>query len=51
VLDWIDVAIFDVARVVVFVADQVFPKAALPDAAFSAALSNRVQTLLRSDGA
>ena len=36
VLDRIDVAVFDMAAEIVLVADQMFPKPALPDAAFAA---------------
>ena len=39
-LDRIDVAIFDMARVIGFVADQVFPETALPDAALVAGNAN-----------
>jgi hypothetical protein len=38
-LEWIDIAIFDVARVVGLVADQVLPEPALPYAAFVGSVS------------
>src|SRR4029077_20447999 len=34
VLEWIDVAILDMAGIVGFIADQVFPESPLPDATF-----------------
>ena len=40
VLQWIDLAIFDMACVIDFVADQVLPEAALPDAALVASATN-----------
>ena len=42
VLDGIDVAVFDMAAEILFVADQVLPEATLPDAAFAARNASRV---------
>jgi hypothetical protein len=42
----IDPAIFDMTRVIGFVADQVFPEAALPDAAFVARNANGAAPLV-----
>lgn len=41
----IDVAIFDMARVIGFIADQVLPKSPLPDAAFAARDANVAEPL------
>ena len=46
VLERIDVAIFDVTRVVGFVTDQVLPEAALPDAAIATRQANGAEPLL-----
>jgi hypothetical protein len=43
VLDRIDVAIFDMARAISFVADPMLPEPPLPDAAFAARLANRAE--------
>ena len=46
VLERIDVAIFDVARIVGLVADQVLPKSPLPDAALVARDANGAEPLM-----
>ena len=38
VLDWVEITIFDVTRVIGVVTNQVFQKSALPDAAFATRL-------------
>ena len=40
VFHWVDVAIFDVAAIVVIVSDQVFLETPLPDAPFTARPTN-----------
>jgi hypothetical protein len=45
-LERIDVAIFDMARVVSIIADRMLPKSPLPDAAFAARLANRTESFL-----
>src|ERR1700751_3166220 len=45
-LDRIDMAIFDVASIIGLIADQVFPKTALPDAALIAREANCAPPLL-----
>src|SRR5690348_7459989 len=45
-LEWIDTAIFEMARVIGFVADQVLPEAALPDAALVARNANGAALLV-----
>ena len=44
-LEWIDIAIFDVADIISLVAEQVFPEPALPDAALVACDANGVKPL------
>ena len=46
VLERIDIAIFDVARIIRFIADQVLPETSLPDAALVSRQSNRVNRFL-----
>jgi hypothetical protein len=50
VLDRIDIAIRDVAAEILIVADQVFPKPALPDASFAARNAHRASRLGVGDG-
>src|SRR6266702_5258483 len=46
VLERVDDAIFDMADIVGFIADQMLPEAALPNAAFGARLANGTETFL-----
>src|SRR5260370_18483665 len=46
VLERINNAIFDVADIVSFIADQMLPEASLPDAAFAARLANGAEPFL-----
>ena len=45
-LERIDVAVFDLTRIIRLVADQVLPESALPDAAFVAGNTNGAEPLL-----
>src|SRR5690242_5326142 len=49
VLDWIDVAILDVPRVVGLIPDEMLPKSTLPDPAFTTCTAYRAQPLLLGD--
>ena len=40
VLDWVEITIFDVTRIIGVVTNQVFPKSALPDAPFATRLAD-----------
>ena len=45
VLEWIYITIFDMARIISLIADQVFPEPALPDAALVACGANGAKPL------
>ena len=44
-LDWIDVAIFDMAAEILFIADEMFPEAPLPDGSLAARNTNTAPQL------